>query len=40
MNRLVNIAGLMIAYAAIQPIVRENLPEAITITMVDLLIYA
>ena len=39
MNRLVNIAGLMIAYAAIQPIVRENLPEAITITLVDLLIY-
>lgn len=26
MNRIVNVAGIMIAYAAIQPIVRENLP--------------
>jgi hypothetical protein len=40
MNRIVNVAGLMIAYAAIQPIVRDNLPEAITITLVDLLIYS
>lgn len=39
MNRIVNVAGLMIAYAAIQPIVRENLPEATTITLVDVLIY-
>lgn len=40
MNRIVNVAGLMIAYAAIQPIVRENIPEATTITLVDLLIYS
>jgi hypothetical protein len=39
MNRIVNVAGLMIAYAAIQPIVRDNLPEATTITLVDILIY-
>lgn len=39
-NRIVNVAGLMVAYAAIQPIVRENLPEAISITLVDLLIYS
>lgn len=26
LNRIVNVAGIMIAYAAIQPIVRENLP--------------
>lgn len=40
MNRIVNVAALMIAYAAIQPIVRENLPQATTITLVDILIYA
>ena len=40
LNRIVNVAGIMIAYAAIQPIVRENLPEAVSITLVDLLIYA
>jgi hypothetical protein len=26
MNRIINVAALMIAYAAIQPIVRENIP--------------
>lgn len=39
MNRIVNVAALMIAYAAIQPIVRENLPDATSLTLVDLLIY-
>jgi hypothetical protein len=39
MNRIVNVAALMIAYAAIQPIVRENLPDATTLTLVDVLIY-
>ena len=39
MNRIINVAALMIAYAAIQPIVRENLPDATTLTFVDLLIY-
>lgn len=39
MNRIINVAALMIAYAAVQPIVRENLPDAISITLVDLLIY-
>lgn len=29
----------MIAYAAIQPIVRENIPEATTLTLVDCLFY-
>lgn len=39
MNRIINVAGLMIAYAAVQPIVRENLPDATSLTLVDLLIY-
>jgi hypothetical protein len=39
MNRIINVAGLMIAYAAIQPIVRENIPEATTLTLVDCLFY-
>ena len=39
MNRIMNVSALMIAYAAIQPIVRENLPDATTITLVDILIY-
>ena len=39
-NRILNVAGLMIAYAAIQPIVRDNIPEATTITLVDILIYS
>lgn len=39
MNRIINVAALMIAYAAIQPIVRENLPDATSLTLVDLLIY-
>jgi len=38
--RIVNVAALMIAYAAIQPIVRINLPEATSITFVDVLIYS
>ena len=29
----------MVAYAAIQPMVRENLPDATGLTLVDLLIY-
>lgn len=39
MNRIINVAALMIAYAAVQPIVRENLPDATSLTLVDLLIY-
>ena len=39
MNRILNISALMVAYAAIQPMVRENLPDATGLTLVDLLIY-
>jgi hypothetical protein len=39
MNRIINVAALMIAYAAIQPIVREFLPDATSYTIVDFLIY-
>jgi len=40
MNRIVNVAALMIAYATIQPIVRENMPDATSLTLVDILIYS
>ena len=40
MGRILNVAALMIAYAAITPIVRDNLPEASSITLVDLLLYS
>jgi len=39
-TRVMNVAALMIAYAAIQPIVRESMPEATSITLVDLLLYS
>lgn len=34
-----NVAGLMIAYATVQPIVRLNLPDATGLTLIDTLIY-
>ena len=39
MNRIMNVSALMIAYAAIMPIVRENLPDVTGVTLVDILIY-
>ena len=39
MNRIVNVASIMIAYAAIQPIVRNNVPYATSLTLVDVFIY-
>lgn len=39
MNRIMNVSALMIAYAAIQPIVRDNLPDVTIMTLVDILIY-
>ena len=39
-NRIMNVSAIIFTFAAIQPVVRQNLPHATSITLVDILIYS
>ncbi len=39
-DRILNVASLMIAYTAIQPIIRESLPKTPNLTLMNILVYS
>ena len=38
-NRIMNVSAITFTFAAIQPVIRKNLPNATSITLVDFVIY-